>query len=307
MRRALFLILLTIGSIAAMAQQPAPSVPIKVSKVADNLHLLQGDRGGNILVSIGEDGVFMIDTQTEKNAMPIFQAVKTLTAKPVRYIVNTHYHSDHTDGNVLYKDAVIVAHENVRKRLASGGVGGNYDSFRFEYKALPKSALPAFTFSDEVTLHFNGEDIRIAHLPNSHTDGDTIVYFPKSNVVHLGDEFVTYGFPDIEIASGGSVQGNIDVLEKIVKAVPEDVVVVPGHGPVSNLNDVRRFVDMLKGTHAAVKKGIRQGKSMAQLQQEKVLEPWKSWAGGLFNADVFIEFLYNDLTGKKTWGPKSSP
>jgi len=303
MRRAVLIVLLTISA-AAWAQQPSPSSAITVSKVTGNIYLLQGQGGGNIVVSVGEDGVLMVDTQTSKIAVSVQKALTEITDRPVKFIVNTHYHSDHTDGNLLFKDAVIVAHDNVRKRLETGGVGGNYDSFRFEYKALPKPGLPVITFKEGITLHLNGEDIRVTHIPESHTDGDAIVYFSKSNVLHIGDEFVTYGFPDIEIASGGNIQGTINALENIVRSFPPDVIVIPGHGPVSTLDDVRKFNEMLKGTLAVVKKGIAQGKSMRQLQHEKVLEPWKSWAGGLFNADVFIEFLYNDLTGKKVWGKK---
>jgi cyclase len=299
-----FVVLMFAAGTAAFAQGPsAPEGAIKVSKVAGNLHILQGAKGGNIAVSVGEDGVLMIDAQTLPYMSNVPGALKEITNQPVRFLINTHFHSDHTDGNTLFgPGTIIIAHDNVRKRLETGGVGGNFGLFRFEYKPLPKQALPVLTFNDELTLHFNGEDIRVMHFPNSHTDGDAVVYFPKSNVVHLGDEFVTYGFPDIEIASGGKCQGTIDTLEKVIRMVPADAIVIPGHGPVSNLDDVRRFIAMLKGTQAAVEKGIAQGKTLAEMQREKVLEPWKSWAGGLFSMEVFTEFLYNDLTKKSTWG-----
>jgi glyoxylase-like metal-dependent hydrolase (beta-lactamase superfamily II) len=138
------------------------------------------------------------------------------------------------------------------------------------------------------------------HLPSGHTDGDSVIFFPKSNVVHMGDDFVTYGFPFIDLGGGGSVEGMIAGLEQVMAKLPTDVKVIPGHGPLSNLEDVRRYVAMLKDTSAVVQAGIKQGKTLDQLQKEKVLEPWKKWSGDFVSSDLFIETLYNDLTGKKT-------
>jgi glyoxylase-like metal-dependent hydrolase (beta-lactamase superfamily II) len=145
-------------------------------------------------------------------------------------------------------------------------------------------------------VHLNGEDI-----PSSgHTDGDSVIFFPKSNVLHIGDDFVTYGFPFIDLASGGSVEGMIAALEQIVPELPPDVKVIPGHGPVSNLDDVRRYLTMLKDTMAVVEKGIQQGKSFDQLRQENVLAPWQKWSGDFIISEQWLVTLYNDLTGKKT-------
>jgi glyoxylase-like metal-dependent hydrolase (beta-lactamase superfamily II) len=229
-------------------------------------------------------------------------ALKAISARPVRFVINTHYHGDHTSGHEVLarRGATVVAHRNVRSRLERGGVGGNFGSFRFEYAAAPKLGLPSLVFDDSLTLHLNGEEVRIQHMAASHTDGDSIVFFRKSNVVHPGDEFVTYGFPEIEIVSGGSVSGNIAVLERLLRELPADVKVIPGHGPVSTLADVRRFATMLKETQAAVKQGIARGLNLEQLQGEEVLKPWDSWAG-FFSAAVFTEFLYNDLQGVRRW------
>jgi len=147
-------------------------------------------------------------------------------------------------------------------------------------------------------LHLNGEDIRALHYPHGHTDGDSIIFFPKSNVVHMGDDFVRYGFPFIDLNGGGSVEGMIAALEEIIPKLPADVKVIPGHGAVSNLDDVRQYVSMLKQTRAAVEAGVKQGKTLDQLQQEKVLEKWSKWSGKFISADTFTETLYNDLTGK---------
>ncbi len=275
-------------------------VQMKVTKVSGNVYMLEG-AGGNIGALVGEDGIVIVDDQYAPLADKIREALKGITEKPLRFVINTHYHEDHTGGNALFqKDAPIIAHENVRKRLEQGGSAGNLGSVKFEAKPQPKDALPIITFEHDVTVHLNGEDVRALHFPSGHTDGDSVIFFPKSNVVHMGDDFVTYGFPFIDLSGGGSVGGMIAALEQVLPKLPPDVKVIPGHGPVSNLDDVRRYVTMLKETRAAVENGIKQGKTLDQLKQQKVLEPWKKWSGDFITSDAFIETLYNDLTGKKT-------
>jgi len=145
----------------------------------------------------------------------------------------------------------------------------------------------------------NGEDIRALHFPSGHTDGDSIIFFPKNNVVHMGDDFVRYGFPFIDVTSGGSVQGMIDAMEKATAQLPADVKVIPGHGALSNLDDVRAFTKMLKETSAAVQKALDAKKTLEQMKTEKILAPWEKFSGGFINSDAFIETLYNSLTGHK--------
>jgi glyoxylase-like metal-dependent hydrolase (beta-lactamase superfamily II) len=275
-------------------------VEIKITKVADSVYMLEG-AGGNIGASVGDDGIVIVDDQFAPLAEKIQAALKGITDKPVRFVLNTHYHGDHTGGNQFFQQkAPIIAHDNVRKRLETAGTAGNNGSIKMETKAQPHDALPIITFDHDVTVHLNGEGIRALHVPSGHTDGDSVIFFPKSNVVHMGDDFVTYGFPFIDLGGGGSVEGMIAGLEQIIPQLPPDVKVIPGHGPLSNLDDVRRYLAMLKDTTAAVQAGIKQGKTLDQLKQEKVLEPWKKWSGDFVSSDVFIETLYNDLTGKKT-------
>jgi glyoxylase-like metal-dependent hydrolase (beta-lactamase superfamily II) len=208
----------------------------------------------------------------------------------VRFVINTHFHGDHTGGNAIFqKDAPVIAQDNVRKRLEAGAA---------DRKPAPKDALPIITFDHDVTVHLNGEDIRALHFPSGHTDGDSIIFFPKSNVVHMGDDFVTYGFPFIDLKSGGSVEGMIAAVDDVVGKLPADVKVIPGHGPISNLDDVRKFSTMLKDTLAVVQKALKQGKTLDQMKQEKILAPWDKWSGDFVKTDGFIETLYNDLTGK---------
>jgi cyclase len=286
--------------LAAAQEQDFSKVQIKVTKVAGNVYMLEG-AGGNIGASVGDDGIVIVDDQYAPLADKIQAALKGITDKPVRFIINTHYHGDHTGGNAYFqKQAPIIAQDNVRKRLESGGGAGNGGSIHMEPKPQPREALPIITFDHDVTVHLNGEDIRALYFPAGHTDGDSIIFFPKSNVVHMGDDFVTYGFPFIDVESGGSINGMIDAVEKVTAKLPPDVKVIPGHGPISSLDDMRTYLTMLKATRDAVTGALKEGKTLDQMKQAKLLDPWKKYSGDFINQDVFLETLYNSLTGKKT-------
>ena len=308
MRRQLFgLMLVVSAALAGPATrggqgQDFSKVEIKATKVAGNIYMLQG-AGGNIAASIGDDGIVIVDDQFAPLAEKIQASLKSLgiTNKPVRFVINTHYHGDHTGGNAPFSNAgsTVIAQDNVRKRLENGGTAGNGSSIHMENKAAEKTALPIITFEHDVTVHLNGEDIRALHFPAGHTDGDSIIFFPKNNVVHMGDDFVRYGFPFIDVSSGGSVQGMIAAMEKATAQLPADVRVIPGHGALSNLDDVREFTKMLKETSAVVENAFKAHKALERMKQEKILDPWKKWSGDFVNTDAFIETLYNSLTGTK--------
>src|SRR5437016_1134370 len=304
MRKAIlaFLLFGFLGVIPAFAQgQDFSKVQMKVTKVSGTVYMLEG-AGGNIGASVGDDGIVVVDDEFLPLADKIEAALKGIADKPVKFVLNTHWHGDHTGGNPHFGEkAPIIAQENVRKRLASGG------KTRFgEVKPAEKVALPVITFENDVTVHLNGEDIRAIHVPNGHTDGDSVIFFPMANVVHMGDDFFNGGmFPFIDIDSGGSVQGMIAGGEKVLAEASDDVKIIPGHGPLGTKDDLRKFVTMLKETSAAVEAGIKNGKTLDQLKQEKVLARWDAFGQSFIKTDVFTEILYDSLT-KKASGPKNS-
>jgi len=303
MRGFAFLALLCLAAGLMAQDQDFSKVQIKVTKVSGNIYMLEGS-GGNIAASVGEDGIVIVDDQYAPLADKIATALKAIgvTDKPVRFVINTHYHGDHTGGNLPFATggSTVIAQDNVRKRLETGGKAGIGPVMTMEQKPAPKGALPIITFDHDVTVHLNGEDIRALHFPAGHTDGDAIVFFPNANVVHMGDDFVRYGYPFIDVIAGGSVQGMIDACDKVAALLPVDVKVIPGHGQISTLADVREYSLMLKETSAAVQAAIKSGKTVDQMKKEKLLAPWDAkYSGKFITSDLFIETLYNSLTNQK--------
>ncbi len=294
--------LVSITSLTFAQDRDFSKVEMKVTKVSGNVYMLEG-AGGNIGALVGAEGIVIVDDQYAPLADKIRAALKSITNQPVRYVINTHWHFDHTGGNEPFsKTSTIIAQENVRKRLQTGGVAGNGASVRFEVEKSPISALPIITFEHDVSLHLNGESIRALHYPSGHTDGDSIIVFENSNVVHMGDDFVRYGFPFIDIDSGGSIKGMINAIQQSIKDLPADVKVIPGHGAIASLDDVRKYLKMLQDTMAVVQKALAEKKTLDQMKKEKLLEPWKEYSGDFINADAFLETLYNSLTGKTNVG-----
>jgi cyclase len=279
---------------AAYGQRDFSTVEVKATKVAGSVYVLTG-AGGNIGVSVGDDGIVIVDDQYAPLAPKIEAALKTISDKPLRFILNTHYHGDHTGGNEHFgKTAPIVAHENVRKRLASSTTRLGQTT-----PAAPKGALPVLTFNDSVTIHLNGEDVRAVHMPHGHTDGDSIIWFTKSNVVHMGDDFFNGLFPFVDQENGGSVRGLMANLDKVINVLPDDAKVIPGHGALSDKAGLRKYRDMLGATWTAVENGVGAGKSLDQLKADKVLAGWESWGTGFIKTDFWIETIHKEVVASR--------
>ncbi|HKD53686.1 MAG TPA: MBL fold metallo-hydrolase [Steroidobacteraceae bacterium] len=297
----LTILLAAAGAARAQEQQDFSKVEIKTTQLAPDVYLLQG-AGGNITAAVGGDGALLVDDSFAPLADKIRAALKGVAGgdKAVRYVINTHYHYDHTQGNLpfIQGGAVVIAQDNLRTRLASGGTAGNGGTITREIKPVEPQALPQVTFAQEVTVHVDGEDAHAVHYANAHTDGDAIVFFPKANVVAMGDIFVRYGFPFIDINSGGSVQGMIAACEDVLRKVPADAKIVPGHGELAGIPDLRTYTQMLKDTAAAVTSAVRANKTLAQMKQEHVLAAWSerySPPKAFVDTDAFIDTLYNSL------------
>jgi cyclase len=275
----------------AAQQQDFSKVEIKVFPAAGNIYMLEG-AGGNIGVSAGSDGILIVDDQYAPLAEKIRAALKGINQGPLKFVLNTHFHGDHTGGNPTFgAEAPVIAQENVRKRLAAGSViRGN----RTEPMVGP--GLPVITFQDSVSVHFNGEEIRVIHYPHGHTDGDSVIFFTKSNVVHMGDDFFAGRFPFVDLESGGSVQGMTAGVEKVLAQIPADAKVIPGHGPLSTVNDLKAYRHMLVATTAIVQKQIKAKKTLAQIQAQGLPPEWKEWGSGFIDTKTWIETIYNSLT-----------
>ncbi len=293
MSRSCWCLLAVLLTAPPAAQDPDPAkVEIKVEKAGGNVYMLTG-AGGNIGVSSGADGMLIVDDQFASLAPKIQAALKGIADQPVRFVLNTHWHFDHTGGNLAFSKSTIIAHDNVRKRLI---VGANM--LGRVIPPAPQQALPVITFDSSLSVHVNGEDIRALHYANGHTDGDSIVYFTKSNVLHMGDDFVTYGLPFVDVQSGGSVRGLIDNVEKAVAAAPDDVKIIPGHGPLCSKAEVREFTGMLRDCVGLVQAALKQRKTLAQMKSENVLKKYDAKGQGFVKTPDFIELIFNELQGQ---------
>ena len=274
----------------ASAQQDFSAVEVTAEHVSGAVHMLTGS-GGNIGVSAGEDGILIVDDQFAPLADKIRAALAGISPGDLEFVVNTHFHFDHTGSNAIFgKEALIVAHTNVRKRLAEGaGVLGRPG------EPAPKEALPVVTYDDGVSIHFNGEEIMIGHLTGGHTDGDSYIYFTDSNVVHLGDQFFAGQFPFVDIGNGGNAVGLRDSIGEVLEHLPADAKVIPGHGPLSSVDDLKTYHRMLTESVAAVKAGKDAGKSVEEIQAAGLSDEWEGWGASFVNESVFITFIFESL------------
>jgi cyclase len=284
---------MTVPAPAAAQDQDFSKVEVKVVPVSGNIYMLQG-AGGNIGVSAGSDGLLIVDDEYAPLAEKIRAALKGINPGKLKFVLNTHFHGDHTGSNPVFgSEATIVAQENVRKRLEAGSVVmGN------KTEPMAAAGLPVITFAETVSVHFNGEEIKAIHFPHGHTDGDSVIFFTRSNVVHMGDDFFNGFFPFVDLESGGSVQGMTAGVEKVLAQIPADAKVIPGHGSLSDVAGLKSYHRMLVETAALVQKQIKAGKNLEQIQAAGLPAEWQSWGKGFINTRTWIETVYNSLKKK---------
>lgn len=279
---------------ASAQQQDFSQVEITTQKVADGVWMLQG-AGGNLGLSAGEDGAFLIDDQFAPLTEKIQAAVAEITDQEIRFVFNTHWHFDHTGGNENFGKAgsLIVAHDNVRERMSVDQV---MEAFNRTVPAAPKAALPVVTFAEDVTFHLNGETLHAFHVPPAHTDGDSIVHFQNANVVHMGDVFFNGGYPFIDAGSGGSVDGVIHAVNKVLAMTDADTRFIPGHGPLATRDDLVAYRNMLEDVRARIAALKADGKSVEEAQAAKPTAHLdETWGGGFINADQIVAIVYGTL------------
>jgi cyclase len=288
------------GALAAAPAPPAPppqqqdfsKIEIKVVPAAGKVSMLMGS-GGNIGVSAGEDGLLMVDDEFEPLAPKIQAALDGLGKGKLKFLVNTHWHGDHTGGNRVFGAQVpILAQSNVRRRMSS-----EQTVMGQKTPASPKVALPVITFDQSISVHWNGEEIKVIHFPHGHTDGDSVIFFTGSNVVHMGDDFFANdNYPFVDLASGGSVQGLAANVGSVLALLPPDVKVIPGHGTLGTKADLERFHTMLVDTLESVRHRMQAGESLQQMQTEGFPEPYKTtWGHGFVDAKLWIMTIHDSL------------
>lgn len=295
------LVLVLAAAPLALVTVQAPDfskVEVTTTKVAEGVYMLQGS-GGNIGVSAGEDGVFLIDDQYAPLTDKLKAAVAAVSNKPIRFLLNTHWHGDHTGGNenLGQGGVLIVAHENVRRRMS---VEQFIEAFGAKVPPSPKAALPVVTFTDAVTFHLNGDEIRSFHVPPAHTDGDSIIHFKGANVVHMGDCFFNGLYPFIDVSSGGSVDGMVAAANKVLGMVDSSTRIIPGHGPLGDREALRAFRDMLVSVRSRIEPMLAAGNTKEQVVAAKPTQDLdQRWGKGFLKPDAFVEIVYASLNSAK--------
>ncbi|HYK13169.1 MAG TPA: MBL fold metallo-hydrolase [Burkholderiales bacterium] len=291
MKLALVFLAMLFGMSAAAQSDRFDKVEIKTTRLTQNLYLLEGE-GGNIGVSAGDDGVFVIDDQFAPLTARIFAAIKAISDKPVRFLINTHWHFDHTGGNENFgkAGAVIVAQDNVKKRLATKTA---IEFFKSAYGPTAAAGLPVITFKDTVTFHLNGDEATAIHVPNAHTDGDSIIHFRAGNVVHMGDTYFNGLYPFIDTGTKGSVKGMIAAADRALAITDDTSKIIPGHGPLSNKAELKAYRDMLAKVYANVDAMVKARKTLAQVIAARPTKDYDAkWGNGFLKPDQFAEIVY---------------
>lgn len=290
-------LVLSAPSVFAQPKEDFSKVQIKATKVGEGVFMLEG-AGGNLALSVGKDGGVLIDDQFAPLSPKIVAAARKAGAAKVKFVVNTHWHGDHTGGNenLGKAGAVVVAHENVRKRMSSEQFIKMMD---LKVPASPAGALPVVTFTSDVSFHLNGDTIHVLHVDPAHTDGDSLVHFEKANVLHMGDTMMTMSYPFVDEGSGGRYSGFIAAADRALALANDTTVIIPGHGAATNKVGLKAWRDMLVAIRAAVAKLVAQGKTLEQIQAAKPTAAWDAeWGQKFIKPDVLINAVYADVRSK---------
>lgn len=275
--------------------QDFSKVEIKTQKVTNNVYMLQG-AGGNIGVIIGENHLLLVDGQYAPLTEKIISAVKTFSDKEIKYLANTHWHGDHSGGNKNFheKGATIIAHQNVRERMSKPQL---MRAFGREVPASPDEALPTIVFEDDLSVFMGEQKIVIMHVENAHTDGDSFVYFPVENVLHLGDTYFNGNYPFIDVSSGGTIKGMIAAANNALFICNEETKIIPGHGPISNKTELSAYRDMLMKVFDRMKKAIDSNLTIDEIKSSKPFQDLDGdWGNGFIKPDVMVDIIYSDLS-----------
>jgi cyclase len=285
--------LLAMVAVGALAQDAPPKV--EVTALKGSLHLLQG-RGGNVVASVGDDGILIVDDDYTEYAEAYQSALNALGGDQAvpRFVLNTHWHWDHTGGNEYWgtRGATLVAHDNVRQRMSTRQ---DMKVFNRVVEASPAAALPVITFAESMALHFNGEAVELQHYPAGHTDGDSMVFFSGHNVMHMGDHYFKDRFPFVDLASGGNVFSFVDNIAAALAQVDDKTVIIPGHGAIANKADLQRYHQMLVETTSLVKDRLAQGMSADDIAKQGLGDQWSSWGSGFIKEDAWVGFIAASL------------
>ncbi|PCJ97887.1 MAG: MBL fold metallo-hydrolase [Zetaproteobacteria bacterium] len=290
----LLIMTLFIAPLSAQAQND----DVKIIQVKNNIYQLISPMGGNVTVSTGEDGTFIFDDQLSGRSEIIKSAVKSINDQDIKFILNTHYHFDHTGGNEFFgeENAIIVAHDNVRKRLSTEQF---ITYFSKKMPPLSKAGLPVVTFSKDITFHHNNDDIKITHIPNAHTDGDAIAYFTNQNIIVAGDIIFNGMYPFIDTEHGGSIHGLIAAHDTLLAIANDDTIIVPGHGPLMNKAELQTYRHALATITKNIERAIKDGKTLEQTIATKPTKDFDETLGkGFIGPDAFTTILYNHLNNK---------
>jgi glyoxylase-like metal-dependent hydrolase (beta-lactamase superfamily II) len=291
---AVFLLIVPFGLLSQEAEKQAASL----TNVRGSIYHVENVSGGNIAVYLGKEDVLMVDTGTDPDDAPrIEAALAGLTDKPVKTVVNTHWHSDHVSGNVFWagKGATIIGHEKLTARLSKKI---QMDFFGRESEPLPKAGWPAITFKDEKIIDTGESKVRLFHIQAGHTDNDCIVHFKKENVIHLGDLYFNGLYPYIGVSSGGSIGGMVAALTHVMKLIDDETIVIPGHGPISNKAELKKYVEMLSTIRLRISKLLKEGKTLKEIQAAKPTKEYDAvWGKVWMNGDEFTRLVVMSLSG----------